>query len=140
MIDEATQRSGELFDAGYHCAEAVLLAMAEALDIQFEHLSRGLWLSGVWTNEISDSNNVVHVITFSCLLTRQRACNLWDLARSFVQGLAKLRQAARPPGTERYNLPTFNNPFLAGYPAAIELPPHSILKAHEHGLARLSLA
>ena len=34
MIDEATQRSGELFDAGYHCAEAVLLAMAEALDIQ----------------------------------------------------------------------------------------------------------
>lgn len=34
MIDRAAQRSRELFDSGYYCAESVLLAMAEAQGIQ----------------------------------------------------------------------------------------------------------
>jgi C_GCAxxG_C_C family probable redox protein len=34
MIDEVAQRSGELFDTGFYCAESVLLAIAESKGIQ----------------------------------------------------------------------------------------------------------
>ncbi len=34
MINTAAQRSGELFESGYFCAESVLLAIAEAKGIQ----------------------------------------------------------------------------------------------------------
>ena len=34
MIDKASQRSGELFQSGFYCAESVLLAIAESKRIQ----------------------------------------------------------------------------------------------------------
>jgi C_GCAxxG_C_C family probable redox protein len=36
MIDRASQRSGELFQAGFYCAESVLLAVAETKGIHSE--------------------------------------------------------------------------------------------------------
>lgn len=36
MIDRASQRSGELFEGGYYCAESVLLAVAESKGIESE--------------------------------------------------------------------------------------------------------
>ena len=46
-----------------------------------KELGLGLGLP-VTTNETRDSNNAIHVITLSCVLRRQRACNLWPVHSS----------------------------------------------------------
>ena len=40
MIEQASQRSVELFKSGYFCAESVLLAMAEHLDVHSDLIPR----------------------------------------------------------------------------------------------------
>ena len=40
MSEEVTQRSRELFDSGFYCAESVLLAIAESQDIHSELIPR----------------------------------------------------------------------------------------------------
>ena len=62
-----------------------------------KELGLGLGLP-VTTNETRDSNNAIHVITLSCVLRRQRACNLWPVHSS--KGWPN--SGRRPPGTDRY--------------------------------------
>ena len=40
MIDKASQKSGELFESGFYCAESVLLAIAEATGIQSDFIPK----------------------------------------------------------------------------------------------------
>jgi C_GCAxxG_C_C family probable redox protein len=40
MVEDASQRSGELFDAGYYCVESVLLAIAESSKVQSDLIPR----------------------------------------------------------------------------------------------------